>query len=37
MRIYMYNISRDGDIYAALRDCKITLLLDPEHVKAHFR
>ncbi|XP_039314625.1 WD and tetratricopeptide repeats protein 1 isoform X3 [Solenopsis invicta] len=27
----------DGDIYAALRDCKTTLLLDPEHVKAHFR
>ncbi|EZA60494.1 hypothetical protein DMN91_010896 [Ooceraea biroi] len=27
----------DGDIYAALRDCKMTLLLDPEHVKAHFR
>ncbi|EFN75923.1 WD and tetratricopeptide repeats protein 1 [Harpegnathos saltator] len=27
----------DGDIYAALRDCKLTLLLDPEHIKAHFR
>lgn len=27
----------DGDIYAALRDCQTTLLLDPEHVKAHFR
>jgi len=31
------DIFRDGDIYAALRDCKTTLLLDPEHVKAHFR
>ncbi|XP_043276205.1 WD and tetratricopeptide repeats protein 1-like isoform X2 [Venturia canescens] len=27
----------DGDDYAALRDCQTTLLLDPEHVKAHFR
>ncbi|XP_066582568.1 WD and tetratricopeptide repeats protein 1 [Prorops nasuta] len=27
----------DGDTYAALRDCQETLLLDPEHVKAHFR
>ncbi|XP_058802060.1 WD and tetratricopeptide repeats protein 1-like [Phymastichus coffea] len=27
----------DGDIYAALRDCRVTLALDPEHVKAHFR
>ncbi|XP_011500985.1 PREDICTED: WD and tetratricopeptide repeats protein 1-like [Ceratosolen solmsi marchali] len=27
----------DGDCYAALRDCRITLALDPEHVKAHYR
>ncbi|KAK2588472.1 hypothetical protein KPH14_004455 [Odynerus spinipes] len=27
----------DGDTYAALRDCRATLLLDPQHVKAHFR
>ncbi|KAF7386430.1 hypothetical protein HZH68_013562 [Vespula germanica] len=27
----------DGDTYAALRDCRTTLLLDPQHVKAHFR
>ncbi|KAG7197011.1 hypothetical protein KM043_017547 [Ampulex compressa] len=27
----------DGDIYAALRDCQTTLILDPEHVKAYFR
>ncbi|KAI4489570.1 hypothetical protein M0802_011007 [Mischocyttarus mexicanus] len=26
-----------GDTYAALRDCRTTLLLDPQHVKAHFR
>lgn len=28
---------RGGDIYAALRDCQIALLLDPEHIKSHFR
>ncbi|XP_034181101.2 WD and tetratricopeptide repeats 1 [Osmia lignaria lignaria] len=27
----------DGDVYAALKDCQTTLLLDPGHVKAHFR
>ncbi|XP_014614104.1 PREDICTED: WD and tetratricopeptide repeats protein 1-like [Polistes canadensis] len=27
----------DGDTYAALRDCRTTLLFDPQHVKAHFR
>ncbi|XP_015609813.1 WD and tetratricopeptide repeats protein 1 [Cephus cinctus] len=27
----------DSDVYAAFRDCRMTLLLDPEHVKAHFR
>lgn len=27
----------DGDIYAALRDCQTTLILDSEHIKAHFR
>ncbi|OAD59937.1 WD and tetratricopeptide repeats protein 1 [Eufriesea mexicana] len=27
----------DGDIYSALKDCQTTLLLDPGHVKAHFR
>ncbi|XP_033227505.1 WD and tetratricopeptide repeats protein 1 [Belonocnema kinseyi] len=27
----------DGDTYAALRDCQMTLMLDPEHIKAHFR
>lgn len=28
---------RDGDIYAALRDCHSALRLDPKHRKAHFR
>ncbi|XP_017881841.1 WD and tetratricopeptide repeats protein 1-like isoform X2 [Ceratina calcarata] len=27
----------DGDTYAALKDCQTTLLLDPGHIKAHFR
>ncbi|XP_076670185.1 WD and tetratricopeptide repeats 1 isoform X2 [Andrena cerasifolii] len=27
----------DGDTYAALKDCQATLLLEPGHVKAHFR
>ncbi|XP_014210144.1 WD and tetratricopeptide repeats protein 1 isoform X2 [Copidosoma floridanum] len=27
----------EGDTYDALRDCRITLALDPNHVKAHFR
>ena len=27
----------DGDIYAALRDCYVALLLDPNYCKAHFR
>ncbi|KAG8298602.1 WD and tetratricopeptide repeats containing protein [Homalodisca vitripennis] len=35
---YRYNVhQRDGDMYAALRDCHTTLLLDPNHVKAFFR
>ncbi len=28
---------RDGDLYAALRDCHSAIRLDPEHLKAHFR
>ncbi|GFN97618.1 WD and tetratricopeptide repeats protein 1 [Plakobranchus ocellatus] len=28
---------RDGDQYAALRDCYQALTLDPSHMKAHFR
>ncbi|OXU18828.1 hypothetical protein TSAR_011669 [Trichomalopsis sarcophagae] len=27
----------DGDCYAALRDCRTTLSLDSEHIKAHYR
>ena len=30
-------VFRDGDIYAALRDCHKALKLDPDHNKAHFR
>ena len=30
-------VLRDGDIYAALRDCHKALKLDPNHTKAHFR
>lgn len=30
-------VFRDGDIYAALRDCHKALKLDPNHTKAHFR
>ncbi|GLG95424.1 Protein will die slowly, partial [Gryllus bimaculatus] len=29
--------SWDGDVYAAMRDCHTALLLDPDHIKAHFR
>jgi len=28
---------RDGDVYAALRDCYTALHLDVNHMKAHFR
>jgi len=28
---------RDGDVYAALRDCYAALHLDINHLKAHFR
>lgn len=28
---------RDGDLYAALRDCHSALNIDPNHLKAHFR
>lgn len=30
-------ISRDGDYYAAIRDCRSALELDPNYLKAHFR
>lgn len=33
----MFLLFRDGDMYAALRDCNVTLQLDPNHLKAHFR
>lgn len=32
-----FVLYRDGDIYAALRDCYRALGLDPNHTKAHFR
>ena len=28
---------RDGDLYAALRDCHCAIGLDNDHLKAHFR
>lgn len=28
---------RDGDLYAAVRDCHAAIHLDPDHLKAHFR
>lgn len=38
MNLIEFHINyRDGDIYAAFKDCQTTLLLDPGHVKAHFR
>lgn len=33
----IYLCHRDGDHYAALRDCHNAIRLDPEHLKAHFR
>lgn len=30
-------MDRDGDLYAALRDCYEALSLDPYYMKAHFR
>jgi len=30
-------VFRDGDVYAALRDCSTALYLDVNHIKAHFR
>jgi hypothetical protein len=33
----MFSTNRDGDVYAAMRDCHTALQLDPDHMKAHFR
>lgn len=30
-------VVRDGDLYAALRDCHSAIRLDRDHLKAHFR
>ena len=41
LKIFIVQLSvfleRDGDVYAALRDCHRALQLDPNHTKAHFR
>lgn len=34
---FFYINHRDGDLYAALRDCHSALQIDPNHLKAHFR
>jgi WD and tetratricopeptide repeat-containing protein 1 len=33
----LFPFDREGDVYAALRDCYAALRLDPDHYKAHFR
>lgn len=35
--MFFFFFVRDGDVYAALRDCYSTLQLEPDHLKAHFR
>ena len=35
--IGVWPVSRNGDVYAALRDCHDALQLNPDHMKAHFR
>lgn len=34
---FNYHFFRDGDMYAALKDCQIAVKLDPEHNKAYLR
>ena len=33
----VYFSIRDGDTYAALRDCHMAIKMDPNNLKAHFR
>jgi len=35
--VFTFMTNRDGDVYAAMRDCHTALQLDPDHMKAHFR
>jgi len=35
--VFTFVTDRDGDVYAAMRDCHTALQLDPDHMKAHFR
>ena len=35
--MYILCLYRDGDMYAALRDCHCAIRLDNDHLKAHFR
>ena len=37
VKIRFFLFIRDGDVYAALRDCRTAVQLDPSHSKAYFR
>jgi len=37
LQLFLLMVVRDGDVYAALRDCYTALHFDVNHMKAHFR